>query len=165
MPRIVIGGQVIDFPNSGSDPNWASGIIAFAQAVAEQLEAIASPFDVPPKVQILTSNSNTNLALEDAIFPTGSVRSFTLYYAIYRVSSTTSITEQGEVSGMYNSDTSTWILTDSYSGDRQATTGLPYHTFSMDGDQLEISTVAIGGTYDSASSTISYSAKTQLETE
>lgn len=54
-----------------------------------------------------------------------------------------------------------WILQHEFTGERQ-TSGIPYHTFSMSGDQLQMSTVAIGGAYDSINSKISYSAKTLL---
>lgn len=162
--RVTIGTQVIDLPSPGADPNWAEAWDNFATAVANQLQAIASVFDVAPQVQILSSDSNTNLDVADCIFPSGSVRSFTMYYAIYRKNTTTSIKEQGEISGIYDTLNSTWIIKDQYNGDR-ATDGTPYHAFNMSGDQLQLSTVAIGGSYDSVNSTISYSAKTELVTE
>ena len=163
MPLISIGGQIIDFPNSGQDPLWSTGVIAFAQAVADQLAAVASPFDVPPKVQVLTSDSNVNLNLTDAIFPNGSVRSFSMYYTIYRTNGVDSVTTQGEVYGAYDSLGAMWILSEKFDGVRQAD-GSAYQTFNMSGDALQLSTVAIGGAYDSVNSTISFSAKTELVT-
>ncbi len=164
MPLITVGSEVIDFPNSGTDPNWAPAVIAYAQAVANQLQAQASPFDVPPKVQILTSDSNVNLNLTDAIFPSGSVRSFSMYYTIFRTNTVDSVLDQGEVYGSYNSDTTAWVLSEKFNGTRQDD-GLPYQSFNMSGDQLQLNTVAIGGSYDSVNSTISFSAKTELATE
>ena len=46
-------------------------------------------------------------------------------------------------------------------GTKQST-GALYHTFAMSGDQLTLTTVAIGGSYDSINSKISYSAATEL---
>lgn len=164
MPTIVIGSQIIDIPNSGADPNWSSGIIDAFEAIALQLQAIASPFDVAPRVQILTSDANVNLTLADASFPSGSVRSFSLYYTIYRTNDVDSLVTQGEVSGAYDTLNAVWILNDSFNGERQAD-GIPYQSFAMSGDDLTLSTVAMGGAYNSVDSTISFSAKTELTTE
>lgn len=164
MPRLIIGGQVIEFPNSGQDPLWSTAVIDFAEAVTSALAATGSAFDVPPKVQILTSDSNSNLSMTDCIFPSASVRSFSLYYAIYRTNGTISLLQQGEVRGEYDTLENTWILNDSFNGDVQAS-GLACQSFAMNGDQLTISTTAMGGSYDTTESTVSYSAKTQLAVE
>lgn len=165
MPRLVIGTQVIEFPNSGADPLWSEAVIDFAEAVTAQLATVASPFDIPPKVQILTSDSNVNLNIQDAVFPSGSVRSFTLYYTIYRTNGVISVIDQGEVAGMYDTLNAAWSLNDTFQGTRQASSGLPYQTFNMSGDQLQLNTTAIGGAYSTVDSTISYSAKTELTTD
>ena len=159
--RLVVGSQVIEFPSSGQDANWGGAVIQFAQAVTDQLAAISSQFDIPPRVQILSSNTNSGLSVDSCVFPSGSVRSFIFNYAIYRVSDTNSLSEDGIVNGVYNTDTSTWSIEHEFNGIKQ-TSGLPYHTFTMSGDQLQISTIAISGSYDSTNSKISYSAKTQL---
>jgi hypothetical protein len=163
--RIVVGSQVIEFPSSGQDANWAPAVIQFAQAAADQLAAIASQFDISPRVQILTSNANTNLDVNGVIFPSGSVRSFAFSYAIYRVSDTPfSLAEDGMVSGVYDTLNSTWNLQHEFEGSRQAD-GTPYHTFTMSGDQLQITTVAISGAYDNVNSKLSYAAKTVLTSD
>jgi hypothetical protein len=159
--RLIVGSQVIEFPSSGQDANWSTSVIQFAQAVTDQLAAISSQFDISPRVQILSSNTNSGLVIDSCVFPSGSVRSFTFNYAIYRVSSTMNLAEDGIVSGVYDTATSTWSLEHEFNGAKQSS-GLPYHTFTMSGDQLQLSTVALDGSYDSVDSTISYSAKTQL---
>lgn len=161
MPRITIGSTVIDFPNSAADSNWAPAIDEFAQAVADQLAAIASQFDISPRVQILTSDANTNLIISSAVFPSGSVRAFQFFYSIYRTNTVIALAEQGTVSGVFDDLSSTWILQHEFEGERQSN-GTAYHTFSMSGDQVTLDTVAIGGSYDSTNSKISYSAKTLL---
>jgi len=161
MPRIQIGTEVIDFPKNGTDALWSPAVIQFALAVADQLSGIVSPFDVTPKVQTLITNLNVGLVISSALFPGGSVRKFTLDYAIYRVSSTTSISEAGTLTGTFNTDTGLWEIQDEYIGDRQAN-GTSYHTFSMSGDQVLLDTVAIGGVYDNVNSKISYTGRTEL---
>jgi len=159
--NITIGTELIKFPTTGDDSLWSPAVIDFAQAVALQLASISSAFDVSPRVQTLSSDGNVNLPINDVVFPSGSVRSFGFSYAIYRTNTVTNLAENGIVNGVFNSATSTWILQHEFSGDRQ-TSGIPYHTFSMSGDQLTISTVAIGGAYDSVNSKLSYAAKTIL---
>jgi hypothetical protein len=161
MSNITIGQKVIPFPASGTDANWSGPVIAFAQAVADQLATVASQFDISPRVLILTSNSNTNVPIPNAIFPSGSVRSFIFSYAIYRTDGVTALDESGTVTGVYNSLSASWDLEHEFQGARQAS-GAPYHTFSISGDQIQISTVALTGTYDATNSKISYSAKTLL---
>lgn len=167
---ITIGGTLIEFPNTGASPNWAPAIIQFAQAVGVQLATVVSPFDVAATVQTLTSNTNVGITLNgngsDLTFPSGSVRSFTFTYAIYRVSTgagAMSITDTGTVTGVYNTTTVGWSINHTFSGDVQPS-GLPWNTFSVDSsDRLTLTTVALPtGTYDFTHSTISYSATTEL---
>lgn len=161
MPNIQIGNQTIPFPDSGSSPNWSQAVIDFAEAVATQLASISSEFDVAPRVQQLTSDVNTNLPVFACIFPNGSVRSFSFNYAIYRTNNVTTSTEQGEVNAVYDTEASTWTLEHEFNGTKQ-NDGSMYNTFSMSGDQLVLSTAAIGGSYNNTESTISYFAKTNL---
>lgn len=161
---LMIGQQTIQFPNSGSDPNWSPAVIDFAKAVTAQLASLGSPFDIAPKVQILTSDANTSLNIQDAIFPSGSVRSFTLYYVTYRQNGVIALVEQGEIKGVFNTLTTTWTLCDQYNGNRQSD-GTPWHSFQMSGDQLQINLTAMGGSYNTTLSTLGYSAKTELVTD
>lgn len=163
---ITIGNTVIQFPNTGASPIWSEAVIAFVQAVEIQLQTLASPFDIPPTVQVLSNNANANINLtgtgSNLSFPSGSVRSFVFTYGIYRTSNSASVTQTGTVTGVYNTTTSSWSISQNYEGDVQAN-GQSYVTFDMNGnDELLLTTVAIGGTYDSANSKISYSAKTEI---
>lgn len=160
MPKIVIGEVTIDFPKTGADPAWSPSIIQFAETVAEQFLAISSNFDVPPSVLILTNNVNTDINLDGADFNSVHVSSFNLTYTIYRKSSTTTLSETGNVVGTYNGVS--WDLEHSYSGERQSS-GQSYHTFTIDSQgQVKLTTASISGVYDDEESKISYSAKTLL---
>lgn len=161
MPNIIVGSRVIKFPNNGSDASWSQNIIDFAEAVADQLQAVSSEFDISSRVQILITNTNSGLNISDAIFPNVSVRGFSFNYSIYRVTDSESVAETGFVNGVYNTDTSTWTLEHRFQGPRQSD-GQPYHTFAMSGDQLTLSTVALSGVYDNTNSKISYLARTTL---
>lgn len=160
--NITVGSQVIKFPLSGEAPNYAPAIVQFAEAVATQLQTLSSAYDVSPRMQILSLDANTNLSINNATFPHASVRNFTFTYAISRKNASTTIVEEGVITGVYDGTISSWILQQDFSGDKDNSTGLPYHSFSMSGDQLQFSCSAMGGTYDSTNSRISYFAKTTL---
>lgn len=164
---ITVGGVVIQFPNTGSSPIWSEAVIQFAQAVAIQLQTIASPFDIAPTVQILTSNANVGINLNgngaNLSFPSGSVRSFTFTYAVYRKTSTPTVNiQKGTVNGIYNTIGAAWSIEHDFEGD--APNGVPYCTFDINSsDELILTTTALSpGVYDSVNSTISYSATTEL---
>ncbi len=163
MPKIQIGTDIINFPNNGSDALWSPAVIQFAEAVADTLSGIISPYDVTPKVQTLNTDTNTNLALGGATFDGGLVRKFSLNYAIYRTrtDSSLSISEAGILTGTFNTDTVSWEIQDEYIGDRQAN-GEPYHKFTIGSEQVFLDTVGIGSPYDPINSKISFSAKTEL---
>lgn len=165
MAKVIVGTTVIDFPTSGTDANWGIAVEQFATAVANQLAGLASPFDVSPRVTTLNNDANSSLPVPGCLFPHTSVRSFFLNYAIYRTNGsgvgTTTLAEEGSVSGVYDDVTTLWYLEQEFNGQRQPN-GDVYHTFSMVGDELNITTVAINGSYDSINSKLSYSAKTIL---
>lgn len=165
---ITIGTTLIQFPNTGNSPIWSEAIIQFAQAVSIQLQSQGSPFDIAATVQTLSSNGNASINLNgngsDLSFPASSVRSFTFSYAIYRFTTTESIVDVGTVTGVYNTTNLQWELQHEFSGDVQSD-GTPWNTFDINSsDQLLLTTVALPtGTYN-ATSTISYSASTELVT-
>lgn len=165
MGKVFIGTTVINFPTSGTDANWGIAVEQFADSVAKELAGLASPFDVSPRVVTLNNDANSNLPVPGCLFPSTSVRSFSLNYAIYRTNGTgvgtTTLAEEGTVSGVFNTNTALWHLQHDFSGDRQGN-GQAYHTFDMTGNELTITTVAIDGSYDSVNSKLSYSAKTIL---
>lgn len=161
MPKLTIGGTVINFPATGRDAVWSDAVTDFASAVTDQLSGLSGQFDINPKVQTLSLDQNTNLAIANANFPSGSVRGFNFQYSIYRTNGVTHLAEKGSVIAVYNTGNASWELEHNFIGDKQAS-GESYTSFSMSGDQLTISTVAMGGSYDGTNSKLSYSCKTDL---
>lgn len=164
MPKIKIGGTIIDFPNTGKDPTWSPAIIQFAQAVETRFNSISSGNDVSPTTYQLQDNLNTNLELPGtSAFNSELIRSFVFSYSIYRVSTgvgAMELAEVGTVNGVFDDKLSAWFLEHNFEGERQST-GESYHTFNMVSGKLTLSTVAISGAvYDGNNSKISYSAKT-----
>lgn len=85
MPRIIIKGTPINFPNSSASPNYAPAIIEFAQAVADAVNVFTGTFDVAPQVKSIDPfNPGTDIEVDNLVFPPSDVRSATIYYSIYR---------------------------------------------------------------------------------
>lgn len=103
MPTITIGGTIIDFPNSGADPDWSPAVIAFAEAVEMALAGIAGPFDVAPQtIDIDIYNPGSNIDVPFLSFSTTQVRGAFIRYVVYRNTSTTTVVEEGNILLVYN---------------------------------------------------------------
>jgi hypothetical protein len=166
MPKITIGTDVVNFPNSGSDALWSPAVIQFAELVALQLKTFANPYDYPPTVFKLQQNSNpTSTFVIGATFDGTFVRKFVLDYTIYRLFDTDlpsekTVVESGVLTGTF--ELSTWTLQDEFSGDKNSD-GSTYHQFSINAlNQIELQTEYVSGNIDTLKSTISWSAKTEL---
>ncbi len=163
--QVIVGQQVIDFPDQGDSPAWGEAMTAFATAVADQLQATQSIFDVAPTVSQLATSTITNQTLTS--FASGSIRAYQFVYAIYRTNGigADSIAEEGFLSGVYDTINATWNLEHEFNGKR-ATDGTMLNTFNMSGDDLRLSCAELtGGTYDGSTSTISFFAKCNLVSE
>ena len=157
MPNITIGGTIINFPDAGSEQSWAAPVIQFAEAVQNQFLANSSPFNVSVRVQNLT-DQDSNLAISGFSFDGTFVRKFVMSYAIYRRNVSTEIVENGTLTAIYNTNDNLWILQDEFVGTRQSD-GTAYHSFAMNGSQVELTTVNLSS---STTATISASAITEL---
>lgn len=170
MPKIVIGTDVVNFPDNGSDALWSPAVIQFAELVASQLLTFANPYDVSPTVFKLNQNSNpTSTFIIGATFDGAYVRKFVLDYSIYRVvdygqPTENAIVEAGTLTGTFNTSSEEWVLQDEFNGDKKSD-GTAYHAFTINGsNQIQLQTEYLTGTMDYDLSTISYSAKTELVT-
>jgi hypothetical protein len=83
--KLIIQGTPIEFPSSGSSPNWAPGVIEAIQALADAVNSITGAYDVPPQVQNIDQNNlSTNVEVNNMIFPFQEVRGATVFYTVYR---------------------------------------------------------------------------------
>lgn len=155
MPTLIIAGTVIDFPNTSASPQWAPGIVQFAEVVTEVLSSLVGSFDVVPQQFILDTVPNSvDTAITNLSFSTTEVRSALISYAIYRNTNTTTVTEAGQLNIVYNESESVgqkWQMLRESDSDALV-------VFSIDdGGQVFINTTALGGV--SYNGFVSYSAK------
>jgi hypothetical protein len=103
--KITIQNKIIDFPSSSASPNWAPAIIEFAKAVETALSAVVGGYDVAPQVFNIDTQDTMVSAdnLPNCSFPPTAVKSFTLFYAVSRSSSTATKAVAGFITAVYNS--------------------------------------------------------------
>ena len=158
MPVITIQGTIINFPDSGSSPNWSQPIIDFAKATEAALNSFVGPFDIPPQIYIMTSNANTNVDLPNLSFPTADVQGAIISYSVFRNTNSQTITETGSFTVNYNSTRGSglkWSISREYQDGAQV-------TFSItDVGQIQFSSTLIAGTGHNG--TIVYQAKAILQ--
>jgi hypothetical protein len=160
MPKIKIGTNIVNFPNSGSDALWSPAVIQFAELVESELEKFTTGFDISPTVFNITILTGSTYDI-GADFNPVNVRKFILDYAIYRESDSTSIVESGVLTGIYNDKLAEWKLQDEFNGDKTPS-GTAYHSFSIITNRVQLTTKTIPGSALVKNNTISFSAKTEL---
>lgn len=109
--KLIIKGTPIELPESGQSPNWAPGIIEAIQALTEAVNSISGTYDVAPQVQIINSfPENSNIDINNLVFPKEEVRAATIFYSVWRKTETDGpnlyqeLTESGTLQIVYNED-------------------------------------------------------------
>jgi len=143
MPIITILGTPVEFPNTGSSPNWAPSVIQFAELVELALQSAVGDFDVPPQVLTLQNNVNSNLDIPNLNFSTQEVRSANITYSVYRETDTSTSWSEGELNVMYNDDLGDWAV-QREENVGNITTEVTFNITST--GQLQISTTVLSGT-------------------
>jgi len=120
MPRLLIKGTPVNFPDSAASPNWAPAVIEAVEALADAVNSITATFDVSPQVQnIDANNSSNNVDINNLNFPATDVRAATVYYSVYRKTEDSGppdgqeVTEAGQLEISYNASrpvTQKWEL-------------------------------------------------------
>lgn len=141
--EIEIQGNLIEFPSSSQSPNWAEAVIKFAQAVEGALATIVGAFDVAPQSLIIDAqNPGTDVDITALSFPTSSVRSAFIRYAVYRTTTLEVAYESGELLIVYNQAgpiNNKWEIAQRLVGDGKITFNI------TDTGQVRFSTTAMSG--------------------
>ena len=161
MPIVTIGSTIINFPNSGTSPNWAPAVIDFAVAVENALAGVVGPFDVSPQTLIIdTYNPGTNINIPNLSFSTTVVRGAFIRYTVFRSTSMTSAYEIGELKIVYNPSgpvNNKWEVGRQYVGDGSITFNV------TDTGQVQFTTTTLSGINHTGQ--LSYSAVALLQME
>lgn len=145
MPLITVNGVPIQFPDSGTSPNWAPAIIEFAQEVATALTSTSGPYDVSPQSQDISASNpgtaNTNITALN--FSTTNVRGIFIRYTVQRSTNSTSVYEAGDFIGVYNPNNSSgfkWDISQQRAGNAKIAFNI------TDTGQVQYTCTAISGT-------------------
>lgn len=158
---INIQGTIIEFPESGTSPDWAEAVDQFAEAVETALAGVVGPYDVSP--QVMTINGPTynptasSIDIPNLAFSTIAVRAAKIEIAVYRETTTSEVSENNTILIVYN-DSNTpgtkWELSRETVGDASI-------DFTItDTGEVQFTTTSIGGINHIG--VISYSAKALL---
>lgn len=157
--KINIGSTVIEFPESGQDPNWAPALVEFAQATAEVLSSVSGPFDVPTQyLNIDAYNPGVNIDLPNFSFPTSDVRGASLILTIKRSTTTESVSEWSNLDIVYNEGNlpgQKWEISRDFTGDASISFNI------TDSGQVTFTTETLSGLNHTG--VISYAAKSLLQ--
>ncbi len=159
MPQFIIAGTPIDFPDSGSSPDWSPAVISFAQAVTNALNTVVGTYNVAPQTQdISVYNPGTSVDITNLNFSTALIRAVFISYAIYRTTSSANADEAGTLVAVYNPNnpaTHLWEMSQSSVGHG----GISF--YMTDTGQLQFTTTALSGTGHTG--TISFAANVLLQ--
>lgn len=151
---VTIQGTQLSLPEVSAAPNWAPGQVAFNKAVANALQFTVGTFDIPPTTYQMISNGNTNVEIGGLSFPINEVRSFYLYYSVYRTTTSSNQAEAGIITAVYNPNNST---NSKWEASQQFTGGSTVSFAITDNGQVTFTSVGMAG--DNHSGTIGYYAK------
>jgi len=156
---ITITGTPISFPSSAESPNWAPGIIEFAQAVESALNSVLGAYDVAPQIQVIDAqNPGTDVDVANLAFPVSSVTGAFIRYSLIRTTSTDTAYEAGNLIVTYNPAGGVgqkWEISRDYVGDGKI-------TFSIsDTGQIKFSTTSMAGINHSGKLTFTAQALSQ----
>ena len=106
MPILNINGQIIDFPDVSESPNWADALIQFAQAVEGALAVAINQYDVPPQVFTLDAYNGLTAEIANLVFPPSQVRACTIFFSVWRKTSSVEIVFPAQSSSVLISECS-----------------------------------------------------------
>lgn len=143
MPIIQIGTTVIQFPDSGTSPNWAQALIDFATAVQDTLSGLAGPADVFPQIFVIDNfNPGTAVNIPNLTFSTTVVRAAFIRYAVYRTTTTANASEVGTINIVYNPNNP---VGNKWEYDRQYAANGQISFTITDTGQVQLNTIALAG--------------------
>lgn len=83
---LTIAGTTFNYPESGTDPNWAEEASSWAVAVTEAINTLLSPGDILQTEFSIDNNISVATNVNGLLFDSGTVRAANVSYTIYRTS-------------------------------------------------------------------------------
>ena len=111
---LIVNQQPFEYPDPGESPGWGQPASDWAGEVTLVLNDLLGPNDITQTTFAIQNNQSISNVV-GLVFNTGQVRSSTIDYTIYRVSSTTTSgsVEAGTIRIVYDNNAATgskWIM-------------------------------------------------------
>lgn len=101
MIQLIVNGQTYEYPTNRQEPGWGEDATAWAQAVTNSLLSVVGDGDILQTAANITNNQVSSTNINGLIFDPTIVRGAVVEYSVYRVTTGTGATEQGETGTMY----------------------------------------------------------------
>lgn len=131
------------YPTDGQSPGWGEGATDWAVAVTEALNDLIAPTDITQTTFVIANNQTSFTDINGLNFNTGLVRSATINYSCYRISTSnpSGHAESGILDIVYDNSAASpkWLISGS------GITGNSGITFNiLDSGQLQYKSTDIG---------------------
>lgn len=103
---LVVNGTLYNYPTSGEDPNWSEEASGWAQSVTDVLGTLLAPGDILETTFSIANNISVAANVNGLIFDSGTNRSATVTYSVYRTSvdNPSGHAESGTIQVVYDDD-------------------------------------------------------------
>lgn len=101
MIQLIVAGQTYNYPQQNDSPPWGSEATDWAIAVTDALTSVIGPYDIAETIATIANNQVAPASVIGLAFNPVTVRGAVVDYTIYRVTTSSGATEQGETGTMY----------------------------------------------------------------
>ena len=145
MPiTLTVNNQPFNYPVPGDSPGWGADATGWAEQVTAVLNDLQNPNDILDTSFNITNNQTSFTNVNGLVFNTGQVRSATINYSVYRVStaSPSGNAESGTLVITYDNAAAPGSKWSMIGTDLDGNSGI---TFTItDGGQIQYKTTDIG---------------------
>lgn len=121
MPKLVVQGQVFDYPEPGSEAGWGQDATGWAEAVNQAIASLLGPGDILETTALILNNQSTLTDVVGLSFANNVVRAANVQYAIYRSTETPeALAESGTLYITFNNLTNAFTISQVKNAEEEA---------------------------------------------
>lgn len=113
---VTINGTIYNIPSQSQSPPWGDDLHDLLVAITTQAASVSGPSDIPVTSFTVANNIASVANVTGLFFDPTLVRGAIVDYSIYRSSSTTELSETGQMMLTYKSTAGTWELAPFHTG-------------------------------------------------
>lgn len=151
--QLRVRNKTFNYPSPGDSPGWGEDATGWAKEVTSTLALLINSNDILLSTVAIANNVTSASNINKLQFSNTRVRTAIINYQIYRVTSTTELVENGNLTIAYKSNTNTWDVQRDFANDNS---GIVFSVLSS--GQVQYTSSNLSGLNYSGS--ITFSAKT-----